>query len=209
MERSGKDGRKLDNPEDFVRMEIATALRQNTRVIPFLVDGALMPRSTDLPDDLKPLRRRNALRISDNSFNDDCRRSIASLEQALQKADAERKQKEEKARLNRAEAIAEFSAAIQSNPNFAKAYFQRSYVYRELGQINLAARDLATARQLELVPAPTNVETPTTKVEANAEDHYQRGLALEGEGNRVDAIAEFTAAIRSNPNSATAYYHRS
>jgi hypothetical protein len=89
-----QDGRRLDNPEDFVRMEIATALRQNTRVIPVLVDGALMPRSTDLPDDLKPLGRRNALRISDTSFNDDCRRLIASLEQALQKADAERKQKE-------------------------------------------------------------------------------------------------------------------
>ena len=45
--------RRLDNPEDFVRMEIATALKRNIRVIPVLVDGALMPRSPDLPDDLK------------------------------------------------------------------------------------------------------------------------------------------------------------
>ena len=51
----GQGGRRLDNPEDFVRMEIATALSRNIRVIPVLMDGALMPQSTDLPDDLKPL----------------------------------------------------------------------------------------------------------------------------------------------------------
>jgi hypothetical protein len=52
--------RRLDNPEDFVRIEIATALSREVRVIPVLLDGASMPRTTDLPDDLKPLVRRNA-----------------------------------------------------------------------------------------------------------------------------------------------------
>ena len=45
--------RRLDNPEDFVRMEIAAALRRDIRAIPVLLDGALMPRSGDLPDDLE------------------------------------------------------------------------------------------------------------------------------------------------------------
>jgi tetratricopeptide (TPR) repeat protein len=50
---------------------------------------------------------------------------------------------------NRADAIAEFTATIRSNPDFAAAYYHRSYVYRELGQIDKAENDLATARQLD------------------------------------------------------------
>ena len=90
-----QNGRRLDNPEDFVRREIATALKRDIRVIPVLVDGALMPRSSELPDDLKPLVRRNALRVSDTGFDDDCRRLVAAIEQVL----AERRQREEKERL--------------------------------------------------------------------------------------------------------------
>jgi TIR domain len=82
--------RRLDNPEDFVRTEIAVALRRDIRVIPVLVDGALMPRSTDLPDDLKQLVRRNALEVGDTHFDDDCRRLIAAIEQVLEAAQAER-----------------------------------------------------------------------------------------------------------------------
>jgi hypothetical protein len=56
--------RRLDNPEDVVRTEIATALKRDILVIPVFVDGTSMPRSRDLPDDLKALVRRNALRLS-------------------------------------------------------------------------------------------------------------------------------------------------
>ena len=60
--------RRLDNPEDFVRIEIATALKRGIRVIPVLVDGASMPRSGDLPNDLQSLVRRQALEVSTYSF---------------------------------------------------------------------------------------------------------------------------------------------
>src|SRR5271166_3466047 len=92
-------GRRLENPEDFVRMEIGTALKREIRVIPVLVDGALMPRSTDLPDDLKPLVRRNALRISDTSFDGDCQRLVATIREVLEKA-AKEEQEREKNRLD-------------------------------------------------------------------------------------------------------------
>jgi TIR domain len=54
---SDEEGRRrLDNPQDFVRLEIATALKRGIRVIPVLVDDASMPRDNDLSDDLTTCR---------------------------------------------------------------------------------------------------------------------------------------------------------
>jgi hypothetical protein len=77
--------RRLDNPKDFVRLEIAAALSRNTLVIPVLVDDATVPREQDLPDDLKPLARRNALEISDERWEFDVGRLIDTLEVRLEK----------------------------------------------------------------------------------------------------------------------------
>ncbi len=71
--------RRLDNPHDFVRLEIATALRRGIRVIPALVDDARMPSEADLPDDLKELQRRNAIAVRNDSFDDDVDRLVRSL----------------------------------------------------------------------------------------------------------------------------------
>jgi TIR domain len=59
------DGRRrLDDPHDFVRLEIEAALARNVRVIPILVDGARMPTDEELPDSLDRLARRQALELS-------------------------------------------------------------------------------------------------------------------------------------------------
>ncbi len=60
--------RRLENPEDLVRLEIATALEREIRVIPVLVQGARMPVATDLPKGLEALARRNSVEVSDNRF---------------------------------------------------------------------------------------------------------------------------------------------
>src|SRR5258708_30781520 len=91
--------RRLDNPEDFVRIEIATALKRDIRVIPVLVDGASMPRDRDLPDDLKALVRRNALQLSHERFRTDSERLASAVERDLEKTAAERREGEEKERL--------------------------------------------------------------------------------------------------------------
>jgi len=74
--------RRLDNPEDFVRLEIKTALDRNILVIPALIRGASMPRSQDLPDVLQKLARRNALEISDR-FHPEVDRLIKELDKGL------------------------------------------------------------------------------------------------------------------------------
>lgn len=77
------DGRRLDHPEDLVRVEVSTALSRNVRVIPALVGGAQMPASHELPEALAPLARRNAVEISDRSFVPTLNLLIESLEKII------------------------------------------------------------------------------------------------------------------------------
>lgn len=75
--------RRLDDPDDFVRLEIETALARGVRVIPVLAQGAVMPGRDDLPESLADLARRNALFIRHESFRSDAGRLLAAIEQVL------------------------------------------------------------------------------------------------------------------------------
>ena len=63
--------KRLDNPNDFVRLEIATALSRDIPVIPVLVRGAKMPRQDNLPPDLRDLPYRNSVELSHTRWNSD------------------------------------------------------------------------------------------------------------------------------------------
>ena len=56
-------GRRIDNPADWVRIEIEAALKQGLPVIPVLIDDTRMPSKADLPPSLVPLVRLNAVRV--------------------------------------------------------------------------------------------------------------------------------------------------
>ena len=71
--------RRLDDPGDFVRLEIEAALRRNIRVVPVLIQGGRMPRPDDLPEELRPLTRRNSFELSDARFRFDADRLIDIL----------------------------------------------------------------------------------------------------------------------------------
>ena len=71
--------RRLDNPQDFVRVEIATALARDVPVVPVLLEGTRMPRLEDLPEDLKQLPSRNALDVRHASFHNDVGKLVAQL----------------------------------------------------------------------------------------------------------------------------------
>jgi hypothetical protein len=76
-------GRRIDQPDDVVRMEVAKALgRKGVCVIPVLVGGAKLPLEQELPKDLRPLLRRTAFDLSDNRWDYDVNRlgdAIAKL----------------------------------------------------------------------------------------------------------------------------------
>jgi hypothetical protein len=74
--------RRLDEPHDFVRLEIASALRRDVRVIPVLVGDQEMPSGDDLPDDLKPLARVQGISLSNDRWDDDLNRLYRALERA-------------------------------------------------------------------------------------------------------------------------------
>lgn len=61
--------RRISDRDDFVRFEIATALRQRLHVIPLLVDGAQMPSEGELPNEIRELSKRNALVVSPTAFD--------------------------------------------------------------------------------------------------------------------------------------------
>ncbi|MGW6696240.1 toll/interleukin-1 receptor domain-containing protein [Nocardia sp. NPDC055049] len=75
--------RRLDRSGDFVVIEIATALARGIRVIPVLVDGADMPRRSELPPSIKSLAVRNAIRLSHESFRSDVNRLLDRLTMLL------------------------------------------------------------------------------------------------------------------------------
>jgi hypothetical protein len=75
--------RRLDDPDDFVRLEIEAALTRKVRVIPILVDGARMPRADELPDSLAKLVRRQALELSPARFEFDTSRLLKVLDWTL------------------------------------------------------------------------------------------------------------------------------
>src|SRR5262249_26534021 len=97
-----EDGnRRLDNPHDFVRIEIGAALQRNIPVIPILLDGAKMPKANQLPKELEELSLRNGLDIRHASFHNDVDRLIHGLKGQLAEADAEKRQEIQQAEARR------------------------------------------------------------------------------------------------------------
>jgi diadenosine tetraphosphatase ApaH/serine/threonine PP2A family protein phosphatase len=66
---SAPDGkRRIDDPHDWVRLEIANALTRRIRVVPVLVHGGRMPVPEELPEDLRPLARRHAIALTEPAW---------------------------------------------------------------------------------------------------------------------------------------------
>jgi TIR domain len=65
---------RLENPDDFVRLEVGTALKWNIPVTPVLVHGAQIPSADQLPEDLKDLSYRNGFELASTAGSPTFRR---------------------------------------------------------------------------------------------------------------------------------------
>jgi len=83
LQRDENGRRRIDEPNDFVRLEIKTALNRRVMLIPILVDGALMPSADDLPSDIRALVRRQALTLNPHLFRGGTDKLLDAIEGKL------------------------------------------------------------------------------------------------------------------------------
>ncbi|MEM7058575.1 MAG: TIR domain-containing protein [Pseudomonadota bacterium] len=84
LEARDDDGNlRLHQDDDFVRIEIASAIAQDKKILPVLLEGTEMPSADDLPDDLKELARRNAAELRLNRIDDDARAIAQTLKKLV------------------------------------------------------------------------------------------------------------------------------
>jgi tetratricopeptide (TPR) repeat protein len=115
--------RRLEDPEDFVRLEISSALKRNIRIIPVLVGGAAMPSDEQLPPDLDPLRRWNAIQLVEEYYDQGLQRLIDALrpqlgeprtEERVGHVETDRRIKELRGQAEAALAVEDWLAGIQA-----------------------------------------------------------------------------------------------
>jgi TIR domain len=75
--------RRIDNPGDYPRMEVAAALKRGIRVIPVLVGNTPLPKREELPSEIAGLVDRQVLRLSREDFDADIERLMSSVAQDL------------------------------------------------------------------------------------------------------------------------------
>jgi tetratricopeptide (TPR) repeat protein len=134
---SDSDGTKrLADPNDWVRHEIATALRRHILVVPVLVGGAQLPLASELPQDIRELTVRQAWEIGSQGFQQKVTQMIVLLERAISAGEKRRKLNEFERK--RAEEIARI-AAYKANRFPLKPFQYPLWVLFFCGAILLSA----------------------------------------------------------------------
>ena len=85
---SAKDStgqRRLDDANDFVRLETISALKRDIPVVPVLVQAAVMPRKEQLPPEMEELAYRNAVELTHARWTSDVQVLIQALEEFVKK----------------------------------------------------------------------------------------------------------------------------
>ena len=197
--------RRLDNPDDFIVIEIGTALTRNIPVVPVLVDGARMPKASELPDSLKLLARRQAIQVRHTNFRSDAEALVKRLREAVGHDLPERGR-----RVWLAIGVAVVAVLLLIGVG-GYAVVQRTYTTVEK---TAQQREAVRAEQAEQQRLAAAEKDPRAKAEADAnrkaeaERQRKEGETAGRAGDYDKAMANFNEAIRLNQNDAVAFYDR-
>jgi hypothetical protein len=213
-----KGKRRIDDPDDFVRIEIETALQRDIRVVPVLVDGAALPQANDLPPSLQPLIRRQALELSHAGFRSEISRLVAAVDEVIEaepgrsadhmaQAETARRRAEDKAR---GEAQAE--AARRQAEDKARGEAQVAARWRAYDKAKEAARRRKRARRMWIVAGILAAIVAIIVVAANSAQHgppptvgqlrydqLQVGDCLTGSNMHLHTNEPWPALVRAVP----------
>ncbi len=156
---------RLEDPADFVRVELVSALELCKLVIPVLVDGAAMPAKDQLPPILRSLARHQAVRLTHERYNADCQGLVKDIRESRDAADAARIAQEVKRRKKRYDA-----RRTLGQPQMASAalrHMRNSCVFGHLGAIQLGrdhVSELSHPRRCRVLPPQQRLRYSSTLI---------------------------------------------
>jgi hypothetical protein len=179
--------RRLDDPHDFVRLELEAALKRKVRVIPILLGSASMPTADQLPASLSKLTRRQALQLTTARFEADIGRLLRVLDRTLAEQQAQR---DAKARAQREAEAKSQQEAEASAGREAEAKAAREAEAKAARDAEVA-RDAEAAREAEAVAA--------REAEARAAREAEAKARREAEARRKAAAVPVAPAPTPEP----------
>jgi TIR domain-containing protein len=186
--RDAAGARRLDDPDDFVRIEITSALTQGKRVIPVLIGDTPMPHPDQLPEALRPLARRNAVRLTHERFRADTQGLIKALEHALaeiEESEQEQAKVEAERRADEQRRVQEAEAARRAEEEALKRKAEQEAQER-------AAAERRRVQEAEA--AQRTAEIRRREAEAMQRAAAEQAFAVARHSNTVAALEAFLAA---------------
>jgi hypothetical protein len=177
--RDSAGARRLDNPDDFVRIELVSALSQDKLVVPVLVGGAVMPRPDELPDALKQLARRHAVRLTHERFRPDVEGLIKSIQEVLKDISERRQAEAEAEQARAARQHQESEAARRVEQEAQKREAERKAVARAAAERERQATEIRNRTEQETAFASAKRQNTITALDSFLSAYPQSYLADE------------------------------
>jgi len=113
--------RRIHDPDDFIKLEIVSAINRKIPMIPVLVNGAGMPEAEELPPQLKDLASLQAVVMSHDNWDDDMQELIIAIDNLVVAPRLARQYDTAKLKLKRGyweDALGEFEAIESIHPGY-------------------------------------------------------------------------------------------